>query len=287
MDYGLIGGRLGHSYSKEIHEKLAGYSYELMPLSEDEFAPFMEKREFKAINVTIPYKKKVIPYLKQMDDRAFQVGAVNTIVNRGGELYGYNTDYGGFLYMLKKHDIEVKGRNILIIGNGGAAAAVKACLRDEGAARTVILMRRKVSEDEMMADIPYAASHTGDDTGAFTASRESMGSTDTCVSFITYDVLDDYCQDIDVIVNTSPVGMYPDTDSSPLDPGRFKSCGAVVDLIYNPEVTKLCEMAAANGMKAVTGLEMLIAQAKYAVEIFLDEKIDEEEIEQIYRQMHG
>ena len=249
MEYGLIGGRLGHSYSKEIHERLADYSYELTPLTEDEFDVFMEERPFKAINVTIPYKQKVIPYLESMDERASSIGAVNTIVNRDGKLYGYNTDYPGFLYMLNGNGITVKGKKLLIIGNGGAAKAVKACVRDEGAAELVIV--RRSSDDECVSYDEVYRDHT----------------------------------DAEIVINTSPVGMYPDTDASPLDLSSFGRCEAVVDLIYNPITTMLVAQARELGMKGVTGLEMLIAQAKYAVEIFLGKEIPDDVIGDIYRDM--
>ncbi len=249
MEYGLIGGKLGHSFSKEIHEELADYTYELCPLSEEEFPRFMEAREFRAINVTIPYKQSVIPYLKEMDAGAGVIGAVNTIVNRGGELYGYNTDYPGFLYMLRQNGIEVYGKKVLLIGNGGAAQAVKACLNDEGAGELVIVRRK-----------PDPA----------------------CV---TYDEVYSAHTDAEIVVNTSPVGMFPDVDSSPLDLSLFKKCEAVVDVIYNPLTTKIVEQAGELGIKGITGLEMLVAQAKYAVEIFLDTEIDDSEIDRIYKKM--
>ena len=249
MDYGLIGGRLGHSYSKVIHEKLADYTYELTPLTEEEFSVFMEKHDFKAINVTIPYKQKVIPYLEAMDERASSIGAVNTIVNRDGKLYGYNTDYPGFLYMLNNNGISVRGKKLLIIGNGGAAKAVKACVRDEGAGELVIVRRSR--DDESISYEDVYRDHT----------------------------------DVDIIINTSPVGMYPDVDASPLDLDPFDKCEAVVDLIYNPTTTMLTAQAKELGKKGITGLEMLIAQAKYAVEIFLDKQISDEVITDIYDDM--
>ena len=117
MDYGLIGEKLGHSYSKDIHEMLADYTYDIHPLNRDEFAGFMEKHEFKSINVTIPYKQDVIPYLDEIDDNAKAIGAVNTIVNKNGKLCGHNTDFSGFMYMLKKHNIDVNGKKCLVLGD--------------------------------------------------------------------------------------------------------------------------------------------------------------------------
>ena len=249
MDYGLIGGRLGHSYSKTIHEQLADYSYELCPLSDEEFDPFMEAHAFKAINVTIPYKQRVIPYLDALNPKAEAIGAVNTIVNRDGKLTGYNTDYDGFMYTLVKHEIDLKDKKVLILGNGGAAQAVKACVRDGGAAKTVIV-RRSADEE--------------------------------CV---TYEEVYEKHTDVDVIINTSPVGMYPETDAQPIDLKPFTKCKAVLDLIYNPLVTRLTAQAESLGMAGITGLEMLVAQAKVAVEIFLGTTIDDGRIDEIYRQL--
>ena len=128
MQYGLIGEKLGHSFSKIIHEKLADYTYDLHPLPKQELASFLEKKEFRAINVTIPYKIDVMPYLYEIDQRAQAVGSVNTIVNRNGNLYGYNTDFGGFLYLLKHNNIDVKNKKVLVLGKGGASKAIIAVL---------------------------------------------------------------------------------------------------------------------------------------------------------------
>ena len=239
MEYGLIGEKLGHSYSKPIHEKLADYTYELTPLSRDEFTEFMEKRQFKAINVTIPYKKAVIPYLDELDDAAAAIGAVNTIVNKNGRLKGYNTDYLGFIYMMRSNGIDARGKKALVLGSGGAAQAVIAALKSEGAA-CVLVVSRSAGTDR-----------------------------------ITYEECISSHADADLIVNTTPIGMYPNVDASPIDLTPFKKCTAVLDVIYNPEVTKLTAQARALGMKGITGLSMLTAQAKYACEFFLDIKIDD------------
>ena len=135
MRYGLIGEKLGHSFSKEIHEKIADYTYDLIPLTKHEFHTFMKQKDFAAINVTIPYKKDVIPYLDEMDMQAKSIGAVNTIVNKNGKLIGHNTDFDGFLYMVRHHNIHMKDKKVLIIGNGGAAQAVKAVVKHEQAKR--------------------------------------------------------------------------------------------------------------------------------------------------------
>lgn len=249
MDYGLIGEKLGHSYSKIIHEKLADYTYDLCPLSKEEFKDFMEKREFKAINVTIPYKKDVIPYLKEMDESATAIGAVNTIVNKEGNLYGYNTDMPGFIYMLNQNKIQMKDKKVVVLGNGGAAQAIKAAVQKLGAREMIVV------------DIVPA---------------EGVISYDECFTHHT---------DADILVNTSPVGMYPKVDASPVDLTAFPHCQAVLDVIYNPITTKLVAQARELGMIGVTGLEMLVAQALYAVEIFLQNDIPEEKIQEIYKEI--
>ena len=249
MDYGLIGEKLGHSYSKIIHEKLADYTYDLCPLSKEEFKDFMEKREFKATNVTIPYKKDVIPYLKEMDESATAIGAVNTIVNKEGNLYGYNTDMPGFIYMVNQNKIQMKDKKVVVLGNGGAAQAIKAAVQKLGAREMIVV------------DIVPA---------------EGVISYDECFTHHT---------DADILVNTSPVGMYPKVDASPVDLTAFPHCQAVLDVIYNPITTKLVAQARELGMIGVTGLEMLVAQALYAVEIFLQNDIPEEKIQEIYKEI--
>lgn len=246
MKYGLIGEKLGHSYSKIIHEKLADYTYDLCPLTREKFPVFMERRDFTAINVTIPYKKDVIPYLDSMDENAAAIGAVNTIVNRDNKLFGYNTDLPGFIYMVKQNGISMQGKKVIVLGNGGAAQAVKAAVRKLGASDMIIVGHRVMKE-----------------------------------GLITYEECFEKHSDAKIIINTSPVGMYPDTDASPVDLTHFSQCEAVLDIIYNPLTTKLTAQAEQLGMVGVTGLEMLVAQAKYAVEIFLDISLDDSIIAKI------
>lgn len=250
MDYGLIGEKLGHSYSKEIHEMLASYTYDIHPLSKEEFTPFMEKHEFKAINVTIPYKQDVIPFLSGMDDNAKAIGAVNTIVNKDGKLYGHNTDFTGFMYMLKKHNIDAGGKKCVVLGDGGASKAVVAVLKKMGASKIVIVDIVKTE------------------------------------NAITYDECFKKHTDAQFIVNTSPVGMYPKCDISPVDLKKFPQCEAVADVIYNPLETKLITQAKELKMTGVNGLEMLVAQALYAVEFFLDTKLDESKIDEVYKKIY-
>lgn len=243
--YGLIGEKLGHSYSKPIHEQLADYTYDLIPLSKEEFHPFMEKHDFSAINVTIPYKQDVIPYLDEISDSAKAIGAVNCIVNKSGKLYGYNTDYTGFLYTLRKNNIKITGEKVLVLGNGGAAKAVVAALNS-------------LNPKELIT-VKY---------------KEEPGT-------VTYEQAARMHADASVIVNTSPVGMYPNVDASPMDIAPYGALTAVVDIIYNPPTTKLLAQAKERGITAVNGLEMLVAQAKYAVELFLDTEMPDEKIEKV------
>jgi len=245
--YGLIGEKLGHSYSKLIHEQLADYTYDLIPLSKEEFAPFMEKHDFAAINVTIPYKQAVLPYLDDISGAAKTIGAVNCIINKNGKLFGHNTDYAGFLYTLKHNNIKVTGEKVLVLGNGGAAKAVVAALLS-------------LNPKELIT-VKY---------------KEEPGT-------ITYEQAAAMHRDASLIVNTSPVGMYPNVDASPMDLSPYENLSAVVDIIYNPTTTKLLAQAKELGVTAVNGLEMLVAQAKYAVELFLDTEMPDERIEELMK----
>ena len=251
MDYGLIGYPLGHSFSKEIHESIASYTYEIHQLEESEVDSFMKAREFKAINVTIPYKQTVIPYLDMMDDNARTIGACNTIVNRGGKLCGHNTDFSGFEYMVKKHNIQIEGKKCLCLGDGGASKAVVAVLKKYNAAEVIIVDIRKTE------------------------------------NAITYDECFEKHTDAEVIVNCTPVGMYPKVDASPVDLTKFPKCEAVADVIYNPLETRLVAQAKSLGMIGVNGLEMLVAQAFYAIEFFVETKLPEEKIDEVYQKIYA
>ncbi|HKL99924.1 MAG TPA: shikimate dehydrogenase [Mobilitalea sp.] len=249
MRYGLIGEKLGHSYSKLIHEKLADYTYDLIPLNREEFDAFMKARDFDAINVTIPYKQAVIPFLDELHPLAARIGAVNTVVNKEGRLTGYNTDFYGFEFMLTQNRIEIEGKKCIILGNGGSSQTIKAVLLHLNASDIVVVSRR---------------------------------ASDDCISY--ENCYSDY-NDAQIIVNTTPLGMYQGIDASPLDLTTFRSCEAVVDIIFNPFWTRLTLQADELGIKAVSGLYMLVAQAKQAVEYFLNKKIDEVVIEQVYQEL--
>ena len=255
MKYGLIGEHLGHSFSKQIQTRIAeienvkDYDYQLGELDKEEFKEFMEKKDFKGINVTIPYKKDVIPYLDEMDESAKAIGAVNTIINVDGKLKGYNTDFGGFLYMVKAHNVHMEGKKVLIIGNGGACAAVKAVCKHENAKDIVIVSR--------------------------SANRGAIG----------YDEMYTSHLDADIVVNTSPVGMFPNIVNAPIDVSWFHKLECVLDVVYNPILTRLCFEAQEADIKRVIGLEMLIAQAKYTFEIFENMSFDDSIIDEIKKEM--
>lgn len=246
MSYGLIGKQLSYSFSKIIHEELADYEYSLLPMNESEFHNFMDKKDFKAINVTIPYKEKVIDYLYEIDEKAKRIGAVNTIVNRNNKLYGYNTDYYGFLYMLEKHNVNAKNKTVLILGRGGASKSCKAVFEDLGSNVKIVYHSQ--------------APNT-----------------------ITYDDCYENFKNAEIIVNTTPVGTHPNSDNSPIDLSKFTNLESVIDIVYNPLNTMmLLEASKLNVPIVVGGLEMLVGQALYAVEIFTDTTIEKSKIHDIY-----
>ena len=245
MRYGLIGEKLGHSFSKIIHEQLADYTYDLIPLTRDELDAFLREKQFSALNVTIPYKETVIPYLDEVDSRAQKIGAVNTVVNRNGRLCGYNTDFYGFRYLLQKNGIDVAGKKALVLGKGGASKAVIAVLEELGASEIITVYYKEYPET-----VTYAECYKNH-------------------------------ADAKIIVNTTPVGMYPNSDDCPIDLDRFTALEGVADVVYNPLRTQLVLEAEKRGIRAAGGLEMLVAQAKYAVEIFLDTHLEDARIAEI------
>lgn len=248
MKYGCIGEYLKHSFSKEIHAKIADYEYELCEIPKCELDEFMTRRDFTAINVTIPYKERVIPHLYYIDGHAREIGAVNTIVNKGGRLYGYNTDFFGMCKLIRHSGIEVRGKKAAILGTGGTSKTAFAVLRALGAGEIL-----KVSREASCDAVNYAE-------------------------------LYEKHSDVEIIVNTTPVGMYPGIDKSPVDISRFKSLSGVVDAVYNPLRTRLVSEAKARGIPAEGGLYMLVAQGMRASEIFTDRKHPEGEIERVFRE---
>lgn len=249
MEYGLIGEKLGHSFSPELHRELADYDYQLCPLTPAELPGFMQRAEFRAINVTIPYKEKVMPYLAEIDERAQAIGAVNTIVNKNGRLCGHNTDFAGFDYLLQKHGIDPQDKNVLIMGAGGAGKCAAAVLASRGAAKI------------------YKADRVPGE------------------NLITYEQAQQL-SDVQIIVNATPNGMYPANDAPLLlDLHLFPRLEAVADVVYNPLKTNLVLAAEELGLTACGGLEMLVAQAKFAAEYFLDTQIPDTEIDRIYQKL--
>ena len=244
--YGLIGEKLGYSFSPAIHAKLADYEYRLIELTPEELGPFLQMGQFQGLNVTIPYKKAVIPYCAELTPQARHIGSVNTILRRpDGTLLGHNTDYYGFAYLLRSAGAEVAKKKALVLGTGGASLTVHAVLRDLGARERV------------------AISRTGPDN---------------------YGNLERHA-DAQIIVNTTPVGMYPNTGKAALDLSRFPKLEGAFDLIYNPAKTQFLLDAERLGVRNANGLGMLVAQAKAAAEMFLDRPIPDERVDEITREM--
>ncbi len=244
--YGLLGEHLPHSFSPQIHKALGNDNYNLFEIAPKNLEKFMCEKNFKGINVTIPYKKAVIPYLDEISPEAKKVGAVNTIVIRNGKLFGYNTDYFGFEYLLRKSKIDIHNKKILVFGSGGASATVQAVLHDKGAKEIVVL---------------------------------SQNGNDNYVNMYIKHT------DADVIVNTTPVGMYPDNLNTLVDLDRFPNLSGVLDVVYNPLKTRLILDAEKRNIPSSAGLSMLVAQAKKAHEIFFDTIIDNKICEQIERSL--
>lgn len=246
MEYGCIGKKLPHSFSKIIHEKIGDYSYKLVELTEEELPKFMEKRDFKAINVTIPYKEAVIPYLYEMSDTAKSIGAVNTVVNRDGRLYGHNTDFYGMTALIKKNGIDFNGKKVAVLGTGGTSKTANAVAKSLGATSVIKVSRNKTD------------------------------------STVTYNELYSEHTDIDIIINTTPVGMFPQIYASPVDLSRFSSLSGVIDAVYNPLETKLISDAKKQVIPAESGLYMLVGQAIKAYEIFMNKTAPENLLDKIF-----
>lgn len=246
MQFGLIGEKLGHSYSKEIHNLIADYGYELREVKREELGAFMTERAFSGINVTIPYKKSVIDYLDVISDDAKKIGAVNTVVNRDGKLYGYNTDFYGLQALLIHNGVSVRNKKVLILGSGGTSDTAYNVVTGLNAKEAIKVSRTKKD------------------------------------GFVTYDEAARLHSDADVIINATPVGMYPDDDGVPVNIGLFPSLSAVIDAIYHPLRTNLVSDAENRGIKACGGLYMLVAQAVYAAALFENKKPDENLIDDVY-----
>ena len=244
MRFGLLGRKLGHSYSPQIHNLLGGYSYELFEREPEDVADFLKNGDFDGINVTIPYKKTVIPCLDEIDPLALRLGAVNTIVRRSGRLIGYNSDYYGFLSTVQRTGIDVTGKKALILGSGGASVTAQAVLTDLGA--EVVVISRSGENN-------YTNLHLHSDA--------------------------------QLLVNTTPLGMYPDTGKAPVDVSRFPALEVVLDVVYNPARTQLLLDCEKLGIPAFNGLWMLVAQARHSSQWFLDTQLPDSLVADIHRKL--
>ena len=249
MKYGLIGEKLSHSYSKEIHEKLGRYEYEIRPIEKDALGKFLTERDFAAINVTIPYKTAVIPYLDEISERARSIGAVNTIINRGGKLYGDNTDHAGLTDLILRANFDMRGKTVLILGSGGTSKTARAVCRDLG-----------------VSSLYIASTHGAPGTVTYEDAEKIKAN---------------------YIINTTPCGMYPNEGVSAIGLDAFDGLQGVVDVIYNPLRTKLMLDCKKRGVPAVSGLYMLVSQATEAASLFFSEKIDNAETERIYKEVRS
>ena len=245
---GLLGQKLGHSYSPAIHGMLAGYDYQLFEREPEQLEDFLKNGDWDGINVTIPYKKAVLPYCAELSDTARRIGSVNTIVRRpDGSLYGDNTDAYGFESLVKKSGIQVQGKKALVLGSGGASVTVVAVLKLLGAASVTVISRG------------------GEDN---------------------YDNLDKHA-DARIIANTTPVGMYPNNGQAAVDLAQFPQCEGVLDVVYNPARTALLLQAEKLGIPCAGGLYMLVAQAKRSSELFTGSSIPDSEIGRIEKVLSG
>lgn len=241
---GLLGEKLGHSYSPQIHSMLADYEYKLFEKSPEELEDFLKSGEFDGLNVTIPYKKSVMPYCTELSPTAAQIGSVNTIVRRSdGSLYGDNTDAFGFENLIVHNGIEVKGKKALVLGTGGASVTAQAVLKNLGASEVVVISRKGEDNYENIAK------HA----------------------------------DAEIIANTTPVGMYPNNGKAAVDLAQFPKLSGVLDVVYNPARTALLLQAEKLCIPCAGGLYMLVSQAKRSCELFTGKSIPDSEIDRIER----
>lgn len=247
MKFCLIGERLGHSYSETLH-RLRGLEYTLRELSKEELPAFFEARDFDGYNVTVPYKKDVLRFLDERSPLVEELGAVNTIVNRGGVLCGENTDYVGMEYALRRANIALEGRQVLILGSGGAAATAFLLAKKHRAARVGIVSR----------------------TG-----KLHYGNCRTCFP------------NAEIIVNATPVGMYPNVSASPMSLAAFTKLVGVFDCVYNPEETAFLKEARSLGINCEGGLSMLAEQALAAEDFWLNTTHTDRETEEIIKKLQG
>lgn len=249
MKYGCIAERLGHSFSADIHALLGNPDYELCPLPPDALEDFLRQRDFCGINVTIPYKGAVIPYLDRVEETAARIGAVNTVVNKGGMLCGYNTDLYGMTALIRRLNIDLRGQKVAVTGTGGTSRTAVAVAESLGA-REILRVGRTGRDDS-----------------------------------ITYEQLRNRHTDITFLINTTPVGMYPHAEDRLLELSCFPALRGVVDAVYNPLRTNLVLDARERGIPAEGGLYMLVAQAVRASELFLDTVYPDGTTDEVYKKM--
>lgn len=248
MFYGLIGEKLSHSFSKEIHSMIGDYGYRLIEIPKENLKAFFEKREFNGINVTIPYKTSIMQYLDFVDSSAKKIGSVNTVVNKDGKLYGYNTDYYGLLETAKHFNIDFCGKEVAVLGTGGTSKTAYAVSKELGAKEIYKVSRTK--------------------------KENALSYEEFCIS-----------KNPEIIINTTPIGMYPETDCTALDIKPFSRLWGVIDCVYNPLNTKLVLHAKENGINAVGGLYMLISQAVHSAKLFSVIKSTADITESIYKKI--
>lgn len=249
--YGLIEENPVYSYSKEIHEKLGYYSYDIISIPYYGLGKFMKDKEFDGINVTIPYKQSVIKYLDIIENSAIYIGAVNTVINKGGTLIGENTDGYGLLYLIDNMGLNFKDKKVLIAGSGGTSKTAKAIAIYLGA-KEIYRLSRSGKEDCLTYGKAYKNHY-----------------------------------DADIIINTTPSGMYPNINGICIDLDRFTNLSGVVDVVYNPIETMLVKEAKEKGINAQSGLLMLVAQAIQSARLFTGINIDDSKIDEIYEWLKG
>ncbi|MBO4623312.1 MAG: shikimate dehydrogenase [Bacilli bacterium] len=247
MKYGLIGTDVQYSYSKKLHEMMGRDKYELLILKPEQLALFLTKKEFLGINVTMPFKVDCMQYLDNMEQRARQIGSVNTIINQRGFLMGYNTDYIGFMYLLNKNNVDVFGKDCVVMGSGGTSKMIRVALQNKGAGRVRYCSRIKnngMSYRDLANDI-----------------------------------------DVQVLINATPVGRYPNIEDKPVDIREMKSLETVIDINYDPYTSALGVDAKERGLKYVGGIDMLVMQAGAAHKLFTNKRVSDNEIDKLTKKI--
>ena len=252
MKIGLIGEKLGHSFSREIHEKIGYAPYFLRELKPEEVGPFLRSGGFSGLNVTIPYKETVLPYLNEISETAAEIEAVNTIVNRDGLLTGYNTDFYGLLALIRKSAVEIMDKTVMILGTGGTSKTALSVLKFLKAGKIIRVSR------------------TGKNVKNFEALSFDVFTGETPVS---YESIPEFAGETEILINTTPVGMFPETEACPVNLSVFPGLKSVIDVIYNPLRTQLTAEAKKRGIPAANGLYMLVAQGVTASRLFRGETL--------------